>query len=430
MKKYVKFILTMLLLTTSICSIQKTASQAATKPKSITLSEKTYLTKAGNTFQLKVKKVLPKNASTSIKWYSSNDNIATVNSKGKVSAKAEGNVTITAQSKNNKKVSASCKVTIFPENINYYGGYKQTVWTIDSDGLLTVTGKGDMYPYNDYYHELYMPKWCNYSSYIKEAKINVTGAKNLSNFFYKCTNLEKVDLSKLDTSNVKYMFGMFLSCTHLKSLDLKNFNTSNVSDMCCMFENCQLLSSIDLSNFDTYNVTVMSEMFMSCISLSSLDLSNFNTYNVTLMNSMFQYCESLNSIVLDSFDTSNVTQMVDMFYGCKSLSSIDLHSFNTSNVTFMDDMFNGCESLSSIDLKGFDISNVIRMNPMFDDCNMLSTIITPKKTGDDNIYLPSIVYTNSGTKNIVWSDNNSTKQYIYIPKNLQESLVLTRIIFY
>ncbi len=59
MKKYVKFILTMLILTAGICSIQQTNSKAATKTKSITLNKKTQLTKVGKTFQLKVKKVKP-----------------------------------------------------------------------------------------------------------------------------------------------------------------------------------------------------------------------------------------------------------------------------------------------------------------------------------------------------------------------------------
>lgn len=83
------------------------------------------------------------------------------------------------------------------------GTYKETKWTTYENGLLEVTGTGDMYPAGE------TPEWISYSSEIKSARIQVTGATNLSSLFSKCYCLETVDLSKLDTANVTDMGEMF-----------------------------------------------------------------------------------------------------------------------------------------------------------------------------------------------------------------------------
>ena len=64
---------------------------------------------AGNTYKLGVT-VAPFNASQSVKWKSSNPNVASVDSRGVVVAKKAGTATITATAENGKK--AVCKVTV------------------------------------------------------------------------------------------------------------------------------------------------------------------------------------------------------------------------------------------------------------------------------------------------------------------------------
>ncbi len=56
----------------------------------------------------------PSNAKTTLKWSTSNANVAKVDSKGKVSAKGKGNATITVTTSNGK--TATCQVTVKPTN--------------------------------------------------------------------------------------------------------------------------------------------------------------------------------------------------------------------------------------------------------------------------------------------------------------------------
>lgn len=76
---------------------------------SITLNYKKYSLEVGQSKTF-VATTSPESAAKSVKWYSSNSKIATVNSSGKVTAKKSGTVTITAKTSNGLK--ATCKVTV------------------------------------------------------------------------------------------------------------------------------------------------------------------------------------------------------------------------------------------------------------------------------------------------------------------------------
>ena len=201
------------------------------------------------------------------------------------------------------------------------------------------------------------------------SSINTINMKNMSYMFRECTCLQWLDL-KFNTINVIDMTGMFYECKLLKRLNLV-FNTTNVKSMSCVFYGCGSLNSLDLSSFNTTNVKDMNNMFMLCFALESLNVSSFNTENVENMEEMFGSCCSLKSLDLSSFNTENVRIMKGMFDHCHSLESLNLTPFNTENVEEMNFMFNECKSLKSIDLSSFNIINVQSTLSMFKNCESL-----------------------------------------------------------
>lgn len=85
------------------------------KVKKITLNKTSVTLNRGaknRTFQLK-KAIKNKNATyKGVSWFSSNKNVATVNSNGKVTIKHRGKVVITVKAKDGSSKSAKCKVTV------------------------------------------------------------------------------------------------------------------------------------------------------------------------------------------------------------------------------------------------------------------------------------------------------------------------------
>ena len=109
--------------TTYVNAIAKDGSKIRTrilvvvgeKVKKITLNKSSVTLNRGaknRTFQLK-KAIKNKNATyKGVSWYSSNKNVATVNSTGKVTIKHRGKVVITVKAKDGSNKSAKCKVTV------------------------------------------------------------------------------------------------------------------------------------------------------------------------------------------------------------------------------------------------------------------------------------------------------------------------------
>ncbi|MBE5929205.1 MAG: hypothetical protein E7267_07575 [Lachnospiraceae bacterium] len=115
LKKSCALVLSVALALTAVAA--PSVADAAPKAKKIKLSVKKKTLEVGTKFTLKVKKTTPKKASKKVTWKSSKKAVAKVNKKGVVTAVAEGKATITATAKGNKKVKATCKVTVIPASV-------------------------------------------------------------------------------------------------------------------------------------------------------------------------------------------------------------------------------------------------------------------------------------------------------------------------
>ena len=78
---------------------------------SVNLNKTSIKVKAGKTMQL-YKTITPSSASKSVKWYSSNKKIATVNSKGKVKGIRKGTCYITCKANDGSNKYKKCKVIV------------------------------------------------------------------------------------------------------------------------------------------------------------------------------------------------------------------------------------------------------------------------------------------------------------------------------
>ncbi|MDE6761864.1 MAG: Ig-like domain-containing protein [Lachnospiraceae bacterium] len=109
-KKRTKFVIVFcLVLVLCLGSAYTTEASKKIKSKSVSLSANNITIGVGEVITL-IAIMKPVNSTDSLKWSTSNKDIATVNKYGAVTAKKEGTVTITVRTSSKKK--ATCKVTI------------------------------------------------------------------------------------------------------------------------------------------------------------------------------------------------------------------------------------------------------------------------------------------------------------------------------
>ena len=173
-------------------------------------------------------------------------------------------------------------------------------------------------------------------------KNNIT---NMSEMFFNCITLKRIDLSIFKTNKVTNMSRMFYGCSSLEEINLSNFNTDKLTNISGIFNGCSSLKKINLSKFNIQKVSDLSNMFYNCSSLKELDVSKFITNKVKDMNRMFYGCSSLRELNLSNFNTDKVNNMGSMFYKCKSLENLNISNFNCDKPTNMYCMFSQCSEV-------------------------------------------------------------------------------------
>lgn len=109
---------------------------------SILLSETTKEMNVGEEFKLTAT-ILPENATLkNIEWKSTNESVATVNSKGVVNALGKGECEIIVSAKDESETTASCKISVGMNNAveDIYIGNQENVMIYSTQGLLLFEG--------------------------------------------------------------------------------------------------------------------------------------------------------------------------------------------------------------------------------------------------------------------------------------------------
>ena len=229
------------------------------------------------------------------------------------------------------------------------GNEESVSWTLDSNGLLTISGTGKMRNYD------YAPWWDN-RKIIKKVVIT-EGMTSIGNSaFIYCTSLSSIDIPNSVTSIGNYVF---TSCTSLSSINIPNSVTSIGN---YVFTSCTSLTSIDIPNSVT---SISDNAFALCTSLTSIDIPNSVT---SISDNAFALCTSLSSITIPNSVTSIGGSA---FVGCTSLSSIAIPNSVTS---IGGSAFSGCTSLTSIDIPNSVTSISISA---FENCPSLTSVTIP-----------------------------------------------------
>lgn len=213
-------------------------------------------------------------------------------------------------------------------------------WSLDSNGLLTVTGVEDM---PDCEWNFDAPSgvdnlpWQNFKDKITEIVVN-GGVTSIPNAFRDCTNLVKVTLSDKITSLGS---GAFTNCTKLETINLPE-NLYWIGDN--TFQNCKSLKLTELpENLEGIGNGFSGQTFANCTSISSITLPASLTY---MEVNSFSGCTGLKTINFAKGFKCPIAK--EAFSGCTGLESIKFSG--GSEYRIGEKAFSGCTGLKSIEL--------------------------------------------------------------------------------
>ena len=176
-------------------------------------------------------------------------------------------------------------------------------WKIFGNGLLLISGKGEMKDYD------YNTPWRNYSYIINRAKVE-NGVTKIGNFaFAYCSNLKSVTIAD---SVTKIGDLAFFESENLTDVTLPN-SINKISGSA--FSGCSGLESLVIPDSVT---TISNSAFYDCINLSNITIPDGVT---TIGSRAFQDCDSLTRITIPE----GVTVIEDhTFYSCQNLRSVTI----------------------------------------------------------------------------------------------------------
>ncbi len=244
-------------------------------------------------------------------------------------------------------------------------------WTLDENGLLTISGTGDMTSWSDNWR---VP-WYDYLKYVSVDSIVLEeGVTCIGSYAFSTCKFKSIAIP----NSVKTIYSKaFYGCESLESVTMGN-SVETIREEA--FSGCKGLKTVTLGS----NVKwIMDKAFNGCSSLTSIELP-WRVY--TISPYAFYGCSSLASVTL----TENV-ESIDKyaFAGCTSLTEF---SFPSKVTSISECAFSGCTSLSSITIS----KNIEYIyHNAFDGCSALTSIVVeegnPKFDSRDNCN--AIIYT-------------------------------------
>ncbi len=233
-------------------------------------------------------------------------------------------------------------------------GVSDLRWQLDSNGVLTILGSGDMANYTSYN----LAPWYDYRASIYSIAMNVYATSVGSYAFYQCENLTRVNLSRNITRIGAYAFA---NCTKLQIQTGELPGTIEIIGTGA-FSNCQALSVMKLPSSLT---TIGDNAFEKCNHMTEVDIPDSVT---TLGSSAFLECNALQSInipgqigrigdstfynctsLVKATIAESVTSIgMNAFYGCSKLSNLTM----PATASLGQGAFSGCIKIATVTLTG------------------------------------------------------------------------------
>lgn len=220
-------------------------------------------------------------------------------------------------------------------------------WTLDSEGMLTISGTGKMKNFS-------RSPWKDRELTTVKVKLGVTSIGNSA--FSCCNSLTSVIIPNTVTSIGAWAF---TSCSSLTSITIPN---SVTRIRVYAFSDCSSLISITIPDGVT---SIEDSTFSGCSGLVSISIPNSVT---TIGEWAFNKCSSLTNITIPSSVTSIG---IYAFTECSSLSSITI----PDNVTSIgSNAFALCSALTSITIP----NSVTKIGiGVFGNCSSLTSVAIP-----------------------------------------------------
>ncbi len=262
-----------------------------------------------------------------VNWSSDNVSVATV-SGGNVTAISEGSATISADFiYGGITYSTSVIVIVTTPYVASGNCGDNLTWTLDTEGVLTISGSGDMYNYpldgEDY-------PWDSIKTSIKSIVIE-KGITNIENgAFDECTNLVNVIIPE----GITYIGWLaFSGCTSLTSVKIP----SSVTSMgIYVFYECTSLVSVDIENGLT---NIGQGAFTRCTSLISVTIPDSV---VEIGEWAFNGCTGLTSIIIPN---SVATMSGSVFYDWTASQTIYIKGYTEAPSGWVSGWTDGCEAV-------------------------------------------------------------------------------------
>ena len=262
----------------------------------------------------------------------------------------------------------------------------EVTWTLDSEGVLTISGIGAMKEYGPY-----KAPWYGSSSRVKSAVIaegvtsigssafddctsltSVTIPDSVTSIgddaFYDCTSLTSVTIPDSVTSIGD---SAFASCTSLTGIWVAEGNSHYSSDASGVLFNKDKTTLVQCPGaFAAYAIpdsvtSIGADAFYGCTSLKSVTIPDSVT---NIGADAFSHCTSLTSVTIPDSVTSIGEQA---FQGCESLTSVTIPDSVTSISSYT---FASCTSLTSVTIPN-SVTSI--GEKAFYNCRSLTSVTIP-----------------------------------------------------